>query len=407
MIIGLTGPPCAGKATVAAWLAATSAAVPVATVRELLSPDRAGLLGSAWRPDVHVVVPSVELGGGADLAALAKRPYFLLVRVDAPALVRYGRRRRRPWGPRHRRQRRQPRRRRRRQWRQGGRRGADQAPQRPPPADPTRAHPHPDCPHSLHAFIRADDRWRSPPPPPPPFPRRPPPPPRPRPAVTIPNAHAGLPPLHAALRAADLLSPAHRRPPWDAYFMALARLAAARTNCMRRRVGAVVTVDRRIVATGYNGTPVGATNCADGGCERCNDVGAFRRGVGLELCVCLHAEENAIIEAGRLRCGGGVMYTTVFPCMACAKKIAQAGVVRVVYGEPYATDGQAARFLGGVGVELVARPGSLGGAVGRNRTHRLAAHAGTAWGPAPRRASVRGSGGRRRRGALVVGRARR
>lgn len=166
------------------------------------------------------------------------------------------------------------------------------------------------------------------------------------------NPHTELPPLHAALVAADLLSPAHRRPPWDAYFMALARLAAARTNCMRRRVGAVVTVDRRIVATGYNGTPVGAPNCADGGCERCNDIGGTRRGVGLELCVCLHAEENAIIEAGRVRCGGGVMYTTVFPCMACAKKIVQAGVARVVYGEPYATDGQAARFLGGVGVAL-------------------------------------------------------
>ena len=87
---------------------------------------------------------------------------------------------------------------------------------------------------------------------------------------------------------------------------------------MKRRVGAVLVSNKRVVSTGYNGTPRGMRNCNEGGCGRCNSTtvssmttglnGAItpvKSGVGLEECLCLHAEENALLEAGRERAGAG------------------------------------------------------------------------------------------------------
>jgi len=66
---------------------------------------------------------------------------------------------------------------------------------------------------------------------------------------------------------------------------------------MKRAVGSVIVQDKRIVAAGYNGTPFGIKNCNEGGCARCNSMTAS--GAGLDTCYCIHAEENAVIEAGR------------------------------------------------------------------------------------------------------------
>lgn len=90
---------------------------------------------------------------------------------------------------------------------------------------------------------------------------------------------------------------------------------------MKRRVGAVLVSNKRVISTGYNGTPRGMTNCNEGGCARCNStsisasangqVTPVKSGVGLDECLCLHAEENALLEAGRDRASagdGGVMY---------------------------------------------------------------------------------------------------
>jgi len=102
------------------------------------------------------------------------------------------------------------------------------------------------------------------------------------------------------------------------YFMLLAELASLRANCMKRRVGCVLVVDSRVVSTGYNGTPRGLRNCADGGCARCN--GRVSCGVALDECLCLHAEENALLEAGRERASsgplGGVLY-----CNTCVLRV--------------------------------------------------------------------------------------
>jgi dCMP deaminase len=115
--------------------------------------------------------------------------------------------------------------------------------------------------------------------------------------------------------------------------MRLAYLIASRTNCMKRAVGAVIVRDSRIVAAGYNGTPFGMINCNEGGCARCNGMAAA--GANLDSCYCLHAEENAIIEAGRDKCQGSTIYVTTIPCLMCAKKVAQSGITRIVFDRDY------------------------------------------------------------------------
>lgn len=107
------------------------------------------------------------------------------------------------------------------------------------------------------------------------------------------------------------------RPSWDEYFMNIAHIVKTRSNCMKRAVGAVIVKDNRIIATGYNGTPNGKTNCFDGGCERCNKNTS--QGKELEKCFCFHAEENAILEVGNNQAKGLAIYTTLFPCYQCSK----------------------------------------------------------------------------------------
>ena len=79
--------------------------------------------------------------------------------------------------------------------------------------------------------------------------------------------------------------------------MRLAEVAASRSNCMKRGIGAVIVQDNRVISTGYNGTPFGLINCNEGGCDRCNNN--IAQGEELDKCLCLHAEESAVLEAGR------------------------------------------------------------------------------------------------------------
>lgn len=139
--------------------------------------------------------------------------------------------------------------------------------------------------------------------------------------------------LHRHLTPTTLLT--HSRPTWDHYFMSLARLAELRSNCMKRRVGAVLVHHNRVLSTGYNGTPRRLPNCNTGGCPRCNHNGS-RCGEQLDQCVCLHAEENAVLEAtGGQRVEGATVYCTTKPCLGCAKMMVQVGVGRVVWEREY------------------------------------------------------------------------
>lgn len=148
------------------------------------------------------------------------------------------------------------------------------------------------------------------------------------------------------------------RPSWDDYFMSMAVLASSRSTCLRRRVGAVIVLDRMLLSTGYNDTPRGLPNCGDGGCPRC--AGAVPPGTGHETCLCIHAEQNAIIQAAYhgVAIANATLYCTHHPCLVCAKMIVNAGLKRVVYAGDY-PDPEAARLLENAGVELVHYPGPL------------------------------------------------
>ena len=124
----------------------------------------------------------------------------------------------------------------------------------------------------------------------------------------------------------------------DDYFMGVALAVRRKANCTGNRVAAVVVKDKRIIATGYNGVPAGMTNCLDGGCLRCSNThGQFKSGTGYDLCICVHAEQNALLAAARfgISVEGAQMYTTMQPCFGCAKEIAQAKITEVVYLHPW------------------------------------------------------------------------
>jgi len=126
-----------------------------------------------------------------------------------------------------------------------------------------------------------------------------------------------------------------RRPDWGTYFMEMARLAATRSSCHRRAVGAVIVKDKRVVTTGYNGNPPDMEHCATMGCIR--EMLNVPSGAHHELCTGLHAEQNAIIQAAAtgVSIQGATLYTTTFPCVTCAKMIMAARIAEVVYDEGY------------------------------------------------------------------------
>ncbi|KAI5967525.1 DCD1 [Candida margitis] len=162
--------------------------------------------------------------------------------------------------------------------------------------------------------------------------------------VKIINTSTSIKDLFIKLSELNLLDPSRLRPTWDSYFMRLADLAALRSNCMKRRVGCVIVRDKRVVATGYNGTPRHLTNCNQGGCSRCNK--GHGSGASLSTCLCLHAEENALLEAGRDRIrDDSVLYCNTCPCLTCSIKIVQSGIREVVYAQSYSMDKDSHRVM--------------------------------------------------------------
>ncbi|KAI0715347.1 cytidine deaminase-like protein [Earliella scabrosa] len=167
-------------------------------------------------------------------------------------------------------------------------------------------------------------------------------------SVHVVNSFESVSGLHDHLEQINLLDSERLRPGWDTYFMQLASLASQRSNCMKRRVGAILVRNKRVVSTGYNGTPRGLTNCNEGGCTRCNSASESS-----DECLCLHAEENALLEAGRERVGdGSVLYCNTCPCLKCTIKIIQTGVQEVVYNLSYKVDDASAALFAEAGVVL-------------------------------------------------------
>lgn len=141
-----------------------------------------------------------------------------------------------------------------------------------------------------------------------------------------------------------------QRPDWDEYFMDIAHVVSTRGNCSRRKVAAVIVSDRRIISTGYNGTPRGIDNCFEGGCPRC--ASDTPSGENLGECICAHAEENSIVQAAYhgIAVRDSMIYCTLSPCLMCTKMIINAGIKEVVYETEYRFTEQARGLFASAGV---------------------------------------------------------
>ncbi|MFB5190471.1 deoxycytidylate deaminase [Alicyclobacillus fastidiosus] len=139
------------------------------------------------------------------------------------------------------------------------------------------------------------------------------------------------------------MSEPSNRPSWDEYFMMMARdVVAQRATCNRRKVGAVIVRNKRILTTGYNGSPPGMPHCTDVGCWEVEGH-----------CIrTIHAEQNAIAQAALhgVSTDGSTIYITAAPCVNCAKLLIAAGISRVVYADEY-TDSLGQRVLEEKGIQ--------------------------------------------------------
>ncbi len=119
----------------------------------------------------------------------------------------------------------------------------------------------------------------------------------------------------------------------DKYMMHIALTVKMRARCLRRQVGAVLAREGHIVSTGYNGTPHNIPNCDQGGCIRCSDTKTYPHGVGYDMCICVHAEQNTLLSAARfgISVEGTILYTTTKPCFGCIKELLQARIIGVIY----------------------------------------------------------------------------
>ena len=123
---------------------------------------------------------------------------------------------------------------------------------------------------------------------------------------------------------------------WDKRFMELTELVGTWASCIRRKVGAIIVKDKRVMTTGYNGAPAGISSCIERG-ECLRQKLNIPSGTHAETCYAAHAEQNAIIQAARygINIDGATLYCTHQPCVICAKMIINAGIKRVVYKEGY------------------------------------------------------------------------
>lgn len=131
------------------------------------------------------------------------------------------------------------------------------------------------------------------------------------------------------------LKKTYNRPSWDEYFLEVACLVSKRSTCLRRRVGAVLVKDKKILATGYNGAPSGISHCIKIGClrEKLNIPSGQRH----ELCRGLHAEQNVLLQAALhgVSTKDSHLYITNHPCMICSKMLINAGIREIIILEGY------------------------------------------------------------------------
>ncbi|HPD06113.1 MAG TPA: cytidine/deoxycytidylate deaminase family protein [Spirochaetota bacterium] len=142
------------------------------------------------------------------------------------------------------------------------------------------------------------------------------------------------------------------RPTWDEYFMTIAHDVATRATCIRRKVGAVIVKEKRILSTGYNGVPTGITHCTPETCLR--TIYNVPSGERHELCRGLHAEQNAIIQAAYhgVSIANAIIYVTHQPCSICTKMLINAGIKTFIVEHPY-NDELAQAMMNEAGIETI------------------------------------------------------
>jgi dCMP deaminase len=142
------------------------------------------------------------------------------------------------------------------------------------------------------------------------------------------------------------------RPDWDSYFLKIAYAVSERSTCDRAFIGCVLVLDKRILTTGFNGSPAGQAHCDDAG-HLMVDGHCVRT---------IHAETNAIIQAALhgVSTRGSTCYVTHFPCVNCAKVLINAGIIRLVYCVAYRMDQVALDFLSAAKIDVVQKSFSPG-----------------------------------------------
>ncbi len=139
------------------------------------------------------------------------------------------------------------------------------------------------------------------------------------------------------------------RPTWDEYFAKIANDVADRSTCTRHNFGAVIANEKKeIISTGYNGPVRGAAHCDVVGCIK--DKNNIESGMGHGICPAVHAEQNALIQAGK-RSVGSTLYVNGFPCKICARLIVNTGISRVVVSGDY-SDKEGLEILKSANVEI-------------------------------------------------------
>lgn len=146
---------------------------------------------------------------------------------------------------------------------------------------------------------------------------------------------------------------------WDEYFMRMAYLATQRSTCRRRKVGAVLVKDNKVIATGYNGACSKTPDCLELGCLR--DELGIASGTRAEVCRAVHAEQNAIIQAALSgnSTKGATMYCTHSNCIICAKMMVNAGIARSVIHQTY-PDREYEKLFKDAGIEVTYLEGDFG-----------------------------------------------
>jgi dCMP deaminase len=152
----------------------------------------------------------------------------------------------------------------------------------------------------------------------------------------------------------ELTTSKYQRPSWDEYFMKIVEIVGTRGTCDRFRGGCVITRNKRIIATGYAGSPVGLPHCDDAGHEM--HTITHENGEQSRHCIrTTHAEQNAICEAARMGIAldGGCLYVQMAPCYTCAKMIINAGIKKVVCAKGYHSGQRSQEIFQEAGIEYL------------------------------------------------------